>query len=752
VDPTTGKPPYEEEPDDLQQMMEEDPYERAEEEKRQAQKAGPRSVYDTPEYREYTQRGTEIKQAMEDVPETLSFITSAPEGYFYRGQDVQEYNAKVREYNRQIHEYKRKLQDAYNQYRAGLITYDSYEVQRKSYEVQLKLYEAEMKRTAPQREAFLEYLESIGPPEPTEEQRRRMDAGMPITGIPGPALGPAPGSLGEWVQPIMQKAAEQTLDIMEAPFKAVTDPFRNVAAELGDKSIEAAMEAKPWLGFGYYVAGQAASIGAMGVDMATWEFRPGLWVDVTRTLTGLAVSPEARTAAADEILKDPFGFTAEMVGGMYLGGVLKKLPGKVYGEAELAYKTLKAQRGGTSEGLYGVSIKEPTWSEALGEWRAIKDVKYRETYAAKTTDIAEFKFLEEAGITEFPEEVVGIEPTYRTFEKRWLKFEGEGIKGEMPYYGAKDVRPPGAEPSAFDVPDDWIMKQITREADTALPYEYGEEGGFLRVRGGYGGMKPFAEPKLPEPPRAEALVVTAEAAPSTKILDLIGKPRLSLETELQFIPDIEVVMAQRPGFKFITPESIRPPSAAFKFLDISKAATLSLSKVKGFDKVFTVPTISLKQLEQQNQKQIEKPLELELPKMKQPQITGLTPTQIQTPTLDQIQKPRLEQIQIPALGLPQLTMPDISIPEEPTPIYPPDLPYFEPPGTPRRTIVKGDLLSPKKKKGKGRRLTIYELRVAFREPKLPDIADIEKTIFKEPKLLDFETGGKKKKKKTRKRR
>jgi len=682
------------------------------------QEAGPGSVYATPEYREYVRSGQEIRQAMGDVPETLSIITEAPEGYYYRGQDVQEYNAKVREYNQKVREYKRKLIDAYQEYQAGLITYDSYEVQRKSYEAQLKLYEAEMKRTAPQREAFLEYLESIGPPEPTEEQRRRMEEGALIYG--------APGRPGEQVPPIIQEAFEKTLGIMEAPFKALTDPFRNVAAELGDKSIEAAMEAKPWAGFGYYAAGTALRTGAMALDVATYEFRPGLWVDIARTIGEVTFNPEARTAIADEILRDPFGFTAEIAGGWYLGGALKKTA------ETAAYKAKK------------LWIESKTVPYSIS-----KEAYYPSEY--------------EMGL-QFPEEVSSVEPTYRTFEKRWLKIEGEGIKGEMPYYGAKDVKTPGAEPRAFDIPgDEWIMKQITHEIETGVPYEYGgifdPRGGFLRVKGGYGGMKPFAEPKPPLPPRAEQLLVTAEAAPSTKILDLIGKPTrqtLSLETELQFIPDIEVIMAQRPGFKFITPETIRPPSEVFKFMDIGKASVLSLSKVKSFDKVFTVPTISLKQIEQQVQKQLEKPTLMELPKMKQPQITGLTPTQIQMPTQTPIEKLKLDQIQLPILDLPQITMPKIPVPEEPKPIYPPDLPYFEPPGTPRRTIVKGELFPTKKKKGKGRRLTIYELRFDFKEPKLPSIPAMEKMIFKEPKLLDFETGGKKKgkkkKRKTRKRR
>jgi len=655
------------------------------------QEAGFGSVYDTPEYREYVQSGQGIRQAMEAAPDTLTYITEAPEGYYYRGQDVQEHNAKVREYNHQVREYKRKLQDAYTQYRVGLITYDSYEVQRKSYEAQLKLYEAEMKRTAPQRGAFGDYLRSIGPPEPTEEQRMRMDAGMPLTGIPGPANVPPPGSISAKIQPIVQEGFERTLRFMELPFKTATEPIRDIATGFKLKSIEAEMEGEPWAGFGYYAAGTALKVVGAGIDVATFEYRPGLWVDVSRTLTGLAVNPEARTALIGEVARDPFGFTAEMVGGAYLGGALKKLPGKVYGEAELAYKTLKAQRGGTYEGLYGVSIKEPTWSEALGEWRAIKDTRYRQTYAAKATDITEFKFLEEAGITEFPEEVIGIEPTYRTFEKRWLKFEGEGIKGEMPYYGAKDVRPPGAEPEAFDMPDDWIMKQITREADTALPYEYGEEGGFLRVRGGYGGMKPFAEPKPPLPPRAEQLTVTAEAAPNTPILDLIGKTTrqtLSMETELQFIPDIKTITEHLAGFKFITPESIKPPSATFKLIDIGKAAILDKSRIKGIDKVFTLPTVSLKQLEQQIPDQLQKPLQIELPKLKQPQIPGLTPIQVQPPRLDEIQKPKLEHIQVPVLDLPQLTMPEIPVPEEPGPIYPPDPPY-EPPDDTDPLLILG---------------------------------------------------------------
>jgi len=281
--------------------------------------AGQDSVYATPEYREYVQSGQELKQAMETAPSTLSYITKAPEGYYYRGQDVQEHNQKVREYNRQVREYKRQLQNAYNEYRAGLITYDAYEVKRKSYEVQLKLYEAEMKRTAPEREAFGDYLRGIGPPEPTEEQRRRMDAGLPLTGIPGPANVPPPGSMGAKIQPIVQEGFERTLGLMEMPFKAATEPIRDIAAGLKLKSIEAAMEGEPWAGFGYYAAGTALRVVGAGIDVATFEYRPGLWVDVARTLTGLAVNPSARTAFVKEVAGDPFGFTAEMAGGAYLG-------------------------------------------------------------------------------------------------------------------------------------------------------------------------------------------------------------------------------------------------------------------------------------------------------------------------------------------------------------------------------------------------------------------------------------------------
>ena len=283
------------------------------------QEAGFGSVYDTPEYLEYVQSGQGIRQAMEAAPDTLTYITEAPEGYYYRGQDVQEHNAKVREYNHQVREYKRKLQDAYTQYRVGLITYDSYEVQRKSYEAQLKLYEAEMKRTAQQREAFGDYLRSIGPPEPTEEQRMRMDAGMPLTGIPGPANVPPPGSISAKIQPIVQEGFERTLRFMELPFKTATEPIRDIATGFKLKSIEAEMEGEPWAGFGYYAAGTALKVVGAGIDVATFEYRPGLWVDVSRTLTGLAVNPEARTALIGEVARDPFGFAAEMAGGAYLG-------------------------------------------------------------------------------------------------------------------------------------------------------------------------------------------------------------------------------------------------------------------------------------------------------------------------------------------------------------------------------------------------------------------------------------------------
>jgi len=91
-------------------------------------------------------------------------------------------------------------------------------------------------------------------------------------------------------------------------------------------------------------------------------------------------------------------------------------------------------------------------------------------------------------------------------------------------------------------------------------------------------------------------------------------------------------------------------------------------------------------------------------------------------------------------------------PSYPEPTYPspsyPEPPYTPPSYTPRR---RGEPLILTTGKGKKKRKRVYELRVAFREPKLPSIPDMEKMTFKEPKIPAFETPKKGKKKKKDKR-
>ena len=104
----------------------------------------------------------------------------------------------------------------------------------------------------------------------------------------------------------------------------------------------------------------------------------------------------------------------------------------------------------------------------------------------------------------------------------------------------------------------------------------------------------------------------------------------------------------------------------------------------------------------------------------------------------------------PSPSYPEPTYPSLSYPE---PSYPPSTPPSYPPSTPPRTppsyppLIRGESLILTTGKGKKKKKGVFELRVAFREPRLPKIRDIETKMFKEPKLPGFETGGKKKGKK-----
>ena len=251
--------------------------------------------------------------------------------------------------------------------------------------------------------------------------------------IPGPAAGPAPGSFGEKLRNQFgipaSKIVRKGLEATEKPFTAVTKPIRG----LGESMIEKAVRQPSLLGTSAYLTGVGLGTVASAVDVATFTYRPGLQVETAKALGYLATDSETRKEFVKTIAKDPFKFTAEMVGGAYYGGKLASFGKKLYTERGPIMKVIKS-RGHTPMWLgtkttHGGFIG--TKPMTLGEtYRAVKAVMNR-----KTAQVDFNKMIEtELKLYSYPEEYIQPEilesftrePTYTvdsTFNKKFGKWE-----------------------------------------------------------------------------------------------------------------------------------------------------------------------------------------------------------------------------------------------------------------------------------------------------------------------------------------
>ena len=437
-----------------------------------------------------------------------------------------------------------------------------------------------------------EYLRSIGPPEPTEEQRRRQALGLPMAGLPGPANVPPPGSIGAWIQPRMQEAFEKSLGFMEKPFKAVTEPIQEMAGAFEEKSTEAAVKGDPWAGLGFYAAGITLKTASMGFDVATFELRPGLWVDVARSTTKLAVNPMARTAFAKEVARDPFGFAVETVGGVWLGGKLKTVPG----ELELGFKTLRAQRGSVTEGVYGTAVKKPTWGSFLEEWRAVRDTEYKTSYAGAKAYLEELKFMEESGISPYPEPITVQRTAFRGFEK---------VSGDT------------TSNPKFDALSD-SMKPVSTVAEPYRPPKGSYPGGAYDTK--LWGKEPVG---------------------GMKSISVLEFEKGSLMPVYKPILDIEVMPSYRPGIQYTGIDPLSSTRHGINVIDLGKAAMLSTDDILGSRETSLTKTrVSLTQSEKQAQQQLEKAL----PILDVKPVSIVTSTPMQTPIAIQTQTQKQKQV------------------------------------------------------------------------------------------------------------
>jgi len=644
----------------------------------------------------------EINKELKNLPQPLPSITEAPEGYYYEAEGpggYKEYNRQVEEYNRALREYKSKLVSAKGDAMLGIYDYELYSA---SY----KLYQAQLQAAKPQRDEFLqyvakygppkaeteedraalkqwesdpgyqkafgEYLETMGPQPPTEEQRRRIAAGLPLTGIPGPGMGPAPGSVGAQMQTFMQETVER----MDVPFKAITQPLRGVSERLETQGLESALEGNAVVGFAAYAGSVAIDTAAMAIDVATFELRPQLWVDVGRTLGGVVVDPDVRGAAWKEITYDPFRFVSTMAGGAYLGGVIRSKVGELPSRISRARARYDWSRYG-DEALFNAAEME------LG--------------------------------MQYPEEAFTYESTSQLYRRAQLTiYDRVGlIKEKLPYYIE-------AEPEfirtqeIFEAAEEWSPTRVSGpESYYALPFD--DKGGAILVKG-KSGMKPIKEPSPISAPRSDAIqMVTTEGVVSTPI-----KSSLFTQAErlLEYVDYEPISSYIRPvSFKdILAPETIRVTTPVFTLRDLGvSASALKLSDL-------AVQRVS--DIQKQNIAQIESQLEIQLPQTLSKLESKLRLTQPVMPIQAEIQLPKLEQIQKQDFLMPQLQLPKLETPQITMPGIPKIPVLIMPPRTPPRKVFKGKPEEKKKKKKGKKKRGVFELRFDFPDLKLPKEPEI----------------------------
>lgn len=632
------------------------------------------SVYVTPEYSQLladTSRIAKEKEAAESL-EYVNLITEAPPGYYYKAEDVEAHNRQALEYNKKLREYKLQLSKAEMDVKLGILSLESYEAQR-------KLALMELERTAPDRAAFLEYLKGIGPPEMTKEQRERVEKGLPLEGIPGPGAGPKPGSIGAYLQETVQPYTSEALKATERPYQMITQPLRKTAADIENRSLESAAKGSAAIGFTEYMAAKGINVAAAAFDVATYEFRPQLWGEVSRTIGGAVFDPKTQEQIAKYVIHDPFGAATEIGGGWYFGGKLisftEQLPGKI--------RRLKASY----------------------DWTRYGDEEL-------------FRVAEMEMGMQFPEEIMSYETSRTLYKLSSVKLSSltGGVSVELPYYSETMPELEKVTQQILDKAEEWAPRQITKRTDTALGYGPLEgEYGFLKAEGRMGGMKPFKEPTVEIPTRSEQITVLTEkgiaSSPIKSMFKQVDRMLENVQTEpvtsylkpVQFKDVLTLPTIRAPEFSFKSFEALAP-IAGVKAVEFSD--TRIINQLKSFDAQIT------KTLQRSLS------LEVEIPKLGTPQIPKIGEYPIQTP----VQEPKATQIQIPKFSVPQI---QIQEPKLDIPVVPgiPRFPII--PTQPRpRVVIKKEIEGKGKRKGKKRKREAWELRAdkvfsfKFKEPKI----------------------------------
>lgn len=300
-------------------------------------------------YSRYQSGQITAKEAAEAIDEHLKnqgieekpLVTEAPEGMYYKStEEVSEYNRQIIEYNRQVREYRLSLVEGITaptpRPPAG------YGTKAEAEPDMLQMVLGPPRGMGPPKTATPEDINRLraegweipdgqiiyindagepyyykpgeigppftGPPAPLDAERlealRRRKAGLEThLGIPGPAWGPKPSTVGAELQTRLYGGMEW----MESGFQASTKGFRETGEQLRVMAPELKLEGRDLeAGVAFGVAG-AFKAAEVVVDSATLPLRPLM---ISRTVKGiydLATSEEARGRAVEQVRADPLG-------------------------------------------------------------------------------------------------------------------------------------------------------------------------------------------------------------------------------------------------------------------------------------------------------------------------------------------------------------------------------------------------------------------------------------------------------------
>lgn len=672
------------------------------------------SALDQRQLKEYTNIINDIRQKYE-ASKKLEYVkitglkselaASAPEGYYYTNEQLEQAKRNAEEYNAKLREYKSEVQKAYLEAQQSSRDIQSYERLSKQY-IQLQ------QETAPQRREYLEYIKaqmSAGPVQPTGTALKRQEAGIPQQGIPGPGLGPASGSIGETLEQGIKKGLKYT----EAPFKAITDPLRDTArilqelsiAELSTKapyeppetygtkpvlpestSLMVEKKPSPAAGLGAYIGSVGLDVAAASVDVATFEVRPGLQAETLTGLVGLGVEQVTGqdlgygASLREAATGDPFRFVSTIVGSSLLAPELQALVPKTVSKVRQAY----ARRMWNSLGV----------------------------------DESALSPFEREILLDYPEEVIISEPRQQLFTRKTVKINGE----EVPYFLESTPEVEKLIRETIEQSEPWSAKQVTKTPESYYALPFDEQGNAILVRG-KSGMKPikFTEPKIeeivPKTTGPQSLTTINKAIAKTIKSGAFPQQQSwitgTVEETISYIPAMNL-----KNILNITPK-VNIPNL------FPEAAAISLG-------------LGLTQTQRQGLKQTQQSL------LKQPQAPDLSMKALQKLMNQTIQQPRSIESQIPVsidIQTPKPIQVEIQIPritpiqetiQEPIPPVPPIVPFLELPTSPRtpKTTIKQTPTSKKRKKKQSKRKTAKERRVDPLKLTFPNV----KLNIKVPKL------------------